>query len=1418
MPGGLSVALARELSKTKLSLYLRTQCDRELYLSLFNASPAALVANGVPAPLKSRPNVQLVKGAGQTFETEQYKMLQSRLGTHAHYSASFGPLDLANALTTAASPSACIQPSINVESFRSGLLGNLGLTATEQSLIPKLSGIRPDLVLVRDTLAEDWEITPTGNRRRLAATDSRRALSVVDLKNVTEANASYAAEVCLYAVVLSNWLSSTAFAQHYYVSSHLYLWTRPELTAFDVFFAANPTASGAQLVGQLILELERDEIDFLQFMPSVRKFFKEDVPRVIKQGDAQGWAALDYHVGTRCNACDWLGYRQWLSKPDEALFAANPTHYCVPSAEASHHLSRVPSLSRGARQVLEAHSVKDVPTLGAMPAGSPILSQHTFLKRERRGITRRAQAILTSTLSADAASKINTLSRQASLQISLTVAFDASAGRLSGIGLHASFMPPYGSTAKPGMLARKGLIVARDADLAEWAVIEAFIDTLISVVDKAAANLQAAGHPPAPRAQLYLWEPRQYEELCKAFGRHLARVLALPDSRQRALAWLFPADDLLERDDGAISPAIVFAHEIVERVLHLPVTHVSTLVRVAQYYHHPSLVPNAIDTFYSEPFSNGIPRERTFEIWMNTTGAVSWGGSVTIPLADAMDRYRRVLADNAFALSSVIARLRADFKSAIKGTARPLALSTISGKSGVAFDSKMWSQWKHLDRATRSMELASSLASPGERLESAYKAIVLTKMVQALPGHRYVFEVSAESLESKIDAPDHHLTFGLIASPGFPLETGYSLGLATAYPALTPGELKLPMYRVMRARLESFDRAARRATVGVQVSWAPWQGMFDAVLNAGIVDLATMSIFLMECGIYDDSAKVDAILEAIGDPANAVPDPNAVRALGKQGKTLKAGKGAPCRLSRILWQANLETTTAVRSAAAATAIANRANQLAPHGLNASQRAAVEGAASRALSILWGPPGTGKTDTLAAFVHALIDEANSHAQPRKILLTGPNYRAIEVLAERVFQSIEKDSAAVCDLFRAYSKSRELPIKYTYPAHLGGTEVSLAKGSPSYAALHASLADLHRVTIIATAAHAAGEVAAIVNSSTLAPVFDVVIIDESSQVDVTLALRALATLKPAGQVVIAGDHLQMPPIAIVDPPLNAEYLVGSIQTYLKDRFGIAPYPLTVNYRSNQTIVDYALTLGYPPQLVAHEPTRRVHEFVPRAQWVPPAALPASPAWDTLLDPDKPVCCLLHEDETASQANAGEAKMVAALIDGLFRSMSRELDPLPTGSAHALMNDVELFTRGVGVVTPHKAQRAAVLTELQALFPNTSRDLMADAVDTVERFQGGERHTIIVSFGVGDIEVIQGEEEFLLQLQRINVAVSRAMAKCIVLMPKSLAYHLPSEKRVLKTAKAIKSYIEEFCAQRQASFIQLGTHPRPCDVRWH
>ena len=1413
----------RLLSKSKLSMFLRTQCDRELYLSLFHGRPLDVAAAGLPAPLKSRPNVQLVTGAGNAFENQQYQMLVTRLPGHVQYQPKFADLNFEVALSKITTASFCIQPAVEPEDFRGLVLKNLGVSPADQGLIPPLSGMRPDLVLVAPAVQDDWAVLPNGGRVRIVAGDKRMALAVIDLKNVAEGNASYAAEVCLYAVFLANWLVFKKLDSRFYVTERTYLWTTPHLPTLETLHKTNPTASKEKLIAALMSDLERESVDFVQFIPSVRKFFTDDVPRVIKLGDSKGWAAVEYHVTGRCGACDWLGNRDWLSPADTPIFDANPERYCVPAAEMTRHLSQVANLPRAARRVLEDNSILNVTSLAKVASSDPALREHSYLKRQRNAIASKASSLVANAAQPAQAVKLPAIATNLELRVAVAVTFDASANRLTGIGMRSDYLPPFGATGTIANQVFQGLMVERNTDDAEWLVLEKFIDSLVNSAVKT-ATLMSLKNGALPYTQIYFWELRQYEELCKAFGRHLPRVLGLKDNKRKAVAWLFPAEDLLESEDGAVSPAIVFVHDLVERAMHLPVAHVYTLLGTARVFSHPSLPPLKLDTFYSEPLTNGVPRERTFEIWTNTNGVVEWG-SFRQSLSDAVDRYESHMRGLAYSLTSVVARLGLDFKKEIKGRAKRLKLSVGTGPQNMAFDSKLWQQWSMLEHATSATEAGAAFTAPVEELEAKYEAIVLERVHKKVSHRRYVYEVSQESREAKLEAPDAYLRFGVVSRPGFALETVGSLGLTTVDPALPPEVIRLPMHRVLSATLHTFDRTAGLAEVEFGSSWSPkWDDIANAAFDARILNLETERLYLVP-GLPPKvlQEEVERILGAIGDASNASADPNALKAMGKAGKTVKSGTEPPTYLSQLLWDAKTLVKTKVRTAAAVSDVLADARAAAQRPLNTSQVDAVKGAAEHALSLIWGPPGTGKTSTLAALIAGLVREAVRLKVGRKILLTGPNYRAVEVLAGAVLDLLSSVPTAPCAFYRAYSKSRVVPDSPKLPKHIQGENVRLAPGSMGYARLATSLSDPSAVTIIATSAHAARRVAEVVNQSdTLVSLFDVVTIDESSQVPVTLALLPLATVRNGGQVIIAGDPLQMPPIASLDAPLNAEYLVGSIHTYMVQRFKLRDQqlPLLENYRSNQDIVDYALTLDYPAKLKAARPDLRLHEYKPRAAALAslPATLPKSAAWEVLLDPSKPVCALIHEDETASQANLHEAKMVAALVWGVWESMSYKLDPLPAGESHDVPNEQELFESLIGVVTPHKAQRALVLSELKPMFPNVTAEAMTEAVDTVEKFQGGERHTIIVSFGVGDIDIIQGEEFFLLQLERINVAVSRAEAKCIVVMPKSLAYHLPSERRTLKTAKAIKSYLETFCNQRQSVDITLhdGT-VRSAEVRW-
>ncbi|WP_419831696.1 DEAD/DEAH box helicase [Endozoicomonas atrinae] len=492
-------------------------------------------------------------------------------------------------------------------------------------------------------------------------------------------------------------------------------------------------------------------------------------------------------------------------------------------------------------------------------------------------------------------------------------------------------------------------------------------------------------------------------------------------------------------------------------------------------------------------------------------------------------------------------------------------------------------------------------------------------------------------------------------------------------------------------------------------------------------------------------------------------------------------------------------------------------------LNFSQREAVKHSAEKGLTVIWGPPGTGKTKTLSSFIHAVTKNASYSQKSLNILITGPTYKAVEEIIERTYRLLEGDASTNATLSFGYSASRgsgRLELKSS--GNLIYSNFSFERHDLAYQNCLANLFGKTGVHIVGAQIRQARRF-----SSDLSPLgnnihetFDVVIIDESSQVPVSHALSALCGLKSNGRLIVAGDNLQMPPITAIHAPEEASYLVGSIQTYLMERdfgFKISSCILDRNYRSASAIVEFAKCIGYPDSLNSEFPHTALNfvDILPdKSQF--PSDLPWSDAYESILSPDHSVVALLHEDEVSSQGNQYESRLVAGMVWMLRQVIGLSLNGRGNVSRKRPTAD-DFWNQCVGIVTPHRAQRALVVRELEKLFP-AEAELINEAVDTVERFQGGERHCIIVTYGVADVDVIAGEEAFLMQLERTNVAVSRAMAKCIVVMPQPLAKHIPEDKKTLETAHAIKDYLDEFCNVRVGCEFSDSHETRTAQVRFH
>jgi hypothetical protein len=1419
----------RTLSKSKLSTYLRTQCDRHLYLSLFNYNPTNLQAANLPIPLKTRPSVQLVTQSGREFEIEQFDNLVRAIPNNVIYNPNYAPYNLFQALTNPTIPAFILQPELEPEDFRDFALTNFGLTKAEISNIPQISGLRPDVLFLHEATASEYEVLPNGNRKRLSDNETRTGISVIDLKNVTEANASYAAEVCLYTFFLANWLATAgqALQNQYFVSDHSYLWKHVEMPHFQRALTSQNSVLPEKRIGALLEDLNDGLIEYLVFIPSVRKFFKEDIPRVVQRGDSTGWDSVEYHISPKCGGCDWLGNKEWLFGADKDYFNANPMHYCLPAAEGSGHLSQISGLSKGATHILANDGHNKLIDIVGIAAEHPTLKKHSLLKRDKSQIGERAKAIHTGNITLDNNVKVAGIAKSINAEYDIIVNFDAGAGFLTGIAVRGIFFPPFGqsfimedqTSATFITFKEEAFVVNKDNIHAEWAVLQNFISKFSSQAAKIQKIFTDNGWG-AVSTQICFWESRQYEELCNAFSRHLINVLQLTDRDALALAWIFPAEELMEREEEK-APGIVFIRDIVDTVTRLPLKFSHTLLGVASSYFYSGMPPRNVDTYYREPLGNAIPRERIFEIWKCTTGVVRMYGKPE-SLSDAVSKYGNVLKSHAWALASITAKLREDFRHNLIGKAPALNLSIPSGARGVAYDSKLWVQWNKVEVATSETEGKMDFVTKHERLESSYKAVVLGSMLNAFGGNRYEFEVSEESTEAKLEEGKGYYVLGFVNDPGFPLKTARALGVGLNPPDIDYQHLNNPLHKVINVFIEAFNRVDKTIILRIEPSWSRMEPLFDELLNLDLLPIATEPIYILDGLPYNDAKTTTEILQAVGNPTCATVAPEVLTAMGSLRRSVTKGRDVVTPISRVLWEADKLSSIKVRNDDQSLAVANFAKTINANNLNESQVEAVKNCAQNRLSIIWGPPGTGKTDTLASLLTSLTLDDNNDSITKKILITGPNYRAVEELTERLLTYVNKFENAECDLYLLYSKTRE-------PKQLKETNEKLNANSITFSdsritELRASLLIKDRVTIVATTAHTVGNINKLLNGgdnvSPLQSIFDFIVIDESSQVPVTLALRPLALLKENGQLVIAGDHLQMPPISSLDPPKDAEYMVGSIQSYLIKRFNIRQEQLLINYRSNQQLVDYAKSLGYPNGLVAFDKDKSLYvvDSIENAVINLPYHLPKTNAYEYLLIPDRKVTAFIHDDISSSQANEFEAKMVAGLAFCLVNSMSKDLDSQFVNQSGIKFSENDFFTHGIGIVTPHKAQKALVIRELRQLFPNADPKIIFEAVDTVERFQGGERQTIIVSFGVGDLDIIEGEEAFLLQMERTNVAISRAKAKSILLLPKSLAYYLPTEEKTIKTSIALKSYIEEFCSHRQSADVELNGVVKSGEVRWH
>ncbi len=1431
------------LGKNVLSQYLRTKCDLALYLLLFKESE--LTNLGLPEVLSARPGVRELRDAGKELERVvlntvqdafQSRCVGERAQDAPHPWASVPLLDLLARIDDH-SPWLLLQPEIDLSlGEQTSFLDDLGVDATDKILIPPLTAFVPDLLVIGN-FPDASELLPSGERIAAIPGDTRRGIRVVDVKHAQEANPSYESEVVLYSMVLAKWLEVRGLRDRYFVTCDMALWTNGGLNigAFKKAIDDHVT-DASKLLDAVAAELE--VVNLPIYVQAIRRFVTETLPAIIRVGH-NNWHDLEWHVDSRCASCDWLGYAQWLSPKDQAIVNASPDNYCFLRARNSDHISRLPLMTRGSRRVLETNGIATVQSVATTDGSEPVYSTHTRLRAERRVIPGLAVALTQAETSIDSERTDGMLARYADLSIFISVNFDSGAGLLTGIGLRAFFTQPvpFGQTVPSRQTHRwtKQWIVSAKSGQAEQSVVLAFLQTIASIFEHVDSTAADKGGPYAGHSatQFMFWERRQFDELCAAMGRHLPAVLDPTQPRLlRALAWVFPPEEL-QPQGGSVKerrPAIAFVKDTVRRLVRTPAIHALTLFNVGEHYHHFEEPVRPPDNFYREPLSDSIPRERIYEIWSLSGGGGGgtrrWGKTIKT-LNELMTDFSRTMDTQVLSLASITWKLRADFGDRLRARAAKIKLTIPNWTSGVAQDSKLWIAYSEFQNAVGRIETYLDFVIDAEEIEATHEGMRLLSRIADNGNGEWLYAVSPDSLNTKLKSGDGFLNWSLDARQGFLAQPVIGVFDIENIPAELQDGAYSTIHQLCGIELSHFDRASATAVVRITEAWPPTARPLQAWVIDQLDGEMSQGMTLRPALPPDiQLRRIKDIFIQVANPPIATPGPGTLRALGN--KTIgTVGKSQVTPLARVLWSAAELSALEVRGAGAQDLVQaiGEADEL-----NASQIAAVRHAVTRALSIIWGPPGTGKTKTCASLLHGVIcEEADGSANSSTFatLVSANTYKAVGEVLNRLVRSLAGNDGAPCRIYAVYSEHHpERHTLPTLPPHVELVDVISKRDEPAFSQMMSELqGQADRPIVVAAVTAQCGRICEQIgkldgSDSMLHELFDFVLIDEASQVDVPSSTGPLALMKEKSQLVIVGDHLQMQPISPVPPPVGAEHMVGSILVYLQARFGISSMPLLINYRSHTDIVGYARRLGYPSTLSAHFAATALEfhgDVLSVDAHFNAAGLPPSDAWASILSREHPIVAVTYPDGMSGQANEFEAECVAATV-WLLRETCR---PNLAQNAPTAMPEpwtaADFWNRGVGIVTPHRAQRAQIVRRLQQLFDPSEAELIEEAVDTVERFQGGERHTIIVSFGVGDPDVISGEEAFLMQLERTNVAISRAMAKCIVFISDELANHIPEDRVAAKSAHALHGVVDEWCNTKSDHVVHCPSGDRAVTVRW-
>ena len=431
-----------------------------------------------------------------------------------------------------------------------------------------------------------------------------------------------------------------------------------------------------------------------------------------------------------------------------------------------------------------------------------------------------------------------------------------------------------------------------------------------------------------------------------------------------------------------------------------------------------------------------------------------------------------------------------------------------------------------------------------------------------------------------------------------------------------------------------------------------------------------------------------------------------------------------------------------------------------------------------VAIVHGPPGTGKTTTLVEAIRETLMREN------QVLVCAQSNMAVDWISEKlVDRGINVlrigNPTRVNDKMLSFTYERRFEAHPDYP-HLWAIRKAIRdlrshrkRGDEKYHQKLESLKSRATELEIRINADLFGE-ARVIASTLVSSAnrlldgqkFGTLFIDEAAQ---AMEAACWIPMRRVSRVVLAGDHCQLPPtvksIAALKAGLGKTLMERIVETHPE-----VVTLLKIQYRMNDDIMRFSSDYFYNGQV----------ESAPEVKYRSILDMDVPMTWlDTSeFKPENPESSESPDfkeqfvGESFGRINKAEAELTLLALQYYFNQI---------GKQRLLDERID-----VGIISPYRAQVQYLrrLLMKKEFFKPFRRHI---SVNTVDGFQGQERDIIVISLVRSNDE---GQIGFLRDLRRMNVAITRARMKLIILGDKETMTQHPFYRRLWQYIENLKA----------------------------